>query len=98
MIDFTAKWCVNCKEIEHDVFQNAAVAPILASGFVTTRADLTQWGSAPSMTLQKQYGFGALPTIIFLDKAGREIKPLRITGRLSVADFQKRMQAVQAAG
>ena len=98
VIDFTAKWCVNCKQIEHDVFQNAAVAPILASGFVTTRADLTQWGSAPSMTLQKQYGFGALPTIIFLDKAGREIKPLRITGRLSVADFQKRMQAVQAAG
>ncbi len=98
LVDFTAKWCVNCKEIEHDVFQNPAVAPELASRFVTLRADLTQWGSAPSVALQKQYGFEALPTIIFLDKAGREIKPLRITGRLSVADFQKRLQAAQAPG
>jgi len=50
------------------------------------------------VALQKQYKFGALPTIIFLDKAGHEIKPLRIVGRLSVADFQKRLQAAQAAG
>ncbi len=97
MIDFTAKWCVNCKQIEHDVFQNSAVAPKLASQFVTLRVDLTQWNSAPSVALQKQYGFGALPTVIFLDKAGHEIKPLRITGRLSVADFQKRLQTAQAA-
>jgi len=98
IVDFTAKWCVNCKEIEHDVLQNPAVAPILAGQFVTLRADLTQWSSAPSVALQKQYKFGALPTIIFLDKAGHEIKPLRIVGRLSVADFQKRLQAAQAAG
>jgi len=98
IVDFTAKWCVNCKEIEHDVFQNPAVAPVLAGQFVTLRADLTQWGSASSTALQKQYGFEALPTIIFLDKAGHEIKSLRITGRLSVADFQKRMQAAQASG
>jgi len=97
MIDFTAKWCVNCKQIEHDVFQNSAVAPKLASQFVTLRVDLTQWNSAPSVALQKQYGFGALPTVIFLDKAGHEIKPLRITGRLGIADFQKRLQAAQAA-
>lgn len=98
VIDFTAKWCVNCKQIEHDVFQDPAVAPALASGFVTTRANLTQWTSAPSVALQKQYGFGALPTIIFLDKAGHEIKPLRITGRLGVAEFQRRMKAALAAG
>ncbi len=98
IVDFTAKWCINCKEIEHDVFQNPAVAPALAGQFVTLRADLTQWGSAPSTMLQKQYGFEALPTIIFLDKAGHEMKSLRITGRLSVADFQKRMQAALAAG
>ncbi len=30
IVDFTAKWCVNCKEIEHDVFENPAVAPTLA--------------------------------------------------------------------
>lgn len=96
IVDFTAAWCVNCKEIEHDVFENAAVAPELADKFVTLRADLTQWGSPASAALEKQYGFGSLPTIIFLDpKTGQEIKPLRITGRLSVAEFQKKMAAAE---
>ncbi len=98
IVDFTAAWCVNCKEIEHDVFENPAVAPILADKFVTLRADLTQWSNAPSAALEKRYGFGSLPTVIFLDpKTGQEIKSLRITGRLSVADFQKKMAAAQGS-
>lgn len=92
IIDFTAAWCVNCKEIEHDVFDSPAVAPILASNFVTLRADLTQWNSPASVALQKQYGFGSLPTIVFLDSFGQEIKPLRITGRLDLADFERRLR------
>lgn len=96
IVDFTAKWCVNCKEIEHDVFENPEVKPTLQAKFTTLRADLTQWNSPQSVALQKQYGFGALPTIIFLDKTGQEIKPLRITGRLPVAAFQAKM--VEASG
>ena len=99
IVDFTAAWCVNCKEIAHDVFENPAVAPVLADKFVTLRADLTQWNSPSSSALEKQYGFGSLPTVIFLDpKTGQEIKPLRITGRLSVAEFQKKMAAVRNSG
>jgi len=92
IIDFTAAWCVNCKEIEHDVFDSPAVAPTLARDFVTLRADLTQWGSPASIALQKRYGFGSLPTIVILDSSGKEIKPLRITGRLDVREFQRRLQ------
>ena len=92
IIDFTASWCVNCKEIEHDVFENPAVAPALASDFVTLRADLTQFGSPASVALEKQYGFGSLPTIVILDPSGKEIKPLRITGRLGVQEFLGRLQ------
>ena len=92
VIDFTAAWCVNCKEIEHDVFEEPTVAPTLASKFITLRADLTQWNSPASATLQKQYRFGSLPTIVILRPGGQEIKSLRITGRLSVADFLRRLQ------
>ena len=92
MIDFTAAWCVNCKEIEHDVFANPIVAPTLAGKFVTLRADLTQWTSPASMALEKHYGFGSLPTIVILRPDGTEIKSLRITGRLSIAEFQKRLR------
>ena len=96
VVDFTAAWCVNCKEIAHDVFENPAVARELAAKFVTLRADLTQWNSPASVALEKQYGFGSLPTVIFLDpKTGQEIKSLRITGRLSDAEFQKKMAAAE---
>ena len=94
IIDCTAAWCVNCKEIEHDVFENPAVAPVLADKCVTLRADLTQWNSPSSAALEKQYGFGRLPTIVILRSDGTEIKPLRITGRLSVADFQHRLRVL----
>ena len=95
LIDFTAAWCVNCKEIEHDVFDSPDVAPTLASDFVTLRADLTQWNSPASVALQKQYGFGSLPTIVILDPSGHEIKPLRITGRLDVQEFERRLRLAQ---
>ena len=91
VIDFTAAWCVNCKEIAHDVFEAPAVAPTLARDFVTLRADLTDWSSPASVALQKQYGFGSLPTVALLNASGEEIKPLRITGRLPISDFQERL-------
>ncbi len=97
IVDFTADWCVNCKEIEHDVFENPAVAPGLAANFTTLRSDLTKWSSPGPAALEKQYGIASLPTIILLKPDGTEIKTLRITGRLSVADFQNRMKQAQAA-
>ena len=95
IIDFTAAWCVNCKEIEHDVFDNPTVSPTLAQGFVTLRADLTDFNSPASVAVEKQYGFGSLPTIVVLDPSGKEIRPLRITGRLGVEEFQRRLRLAQ---
>ena len=95
IIDFTAAWCVNCKEIEHDVFDNPAVSPTLAQGFVTLRADLTDFNSPASVAVEKRYGFGSLPTIVILDPSGKEIRPLRITGRLGVEEFQRRLRLAQ---
>ena len=95
IIDFTAAWCVNCKEIEHDVFDNPAVSPTLAQGFMTLRADLTDFNSPASVAVEKQYGFGSLPTIVVLDPSGKEIRPLRITGRLGVEEFQRRLRLAQ---
>ena len=97
VVDFTADWCVNCKEIEHDVFENPAVAPGLASNFTTLRSDLTKWSSPGPAALEKKYQIASLPTIIILKSDGSEIKALRITGRLSVVDFQNRLKQAQSA-
>jgi thiol:disulfide interchange protein DsbD len=98
VIDFTAAWCVNCKQIEKEVFEQPAVADRLGREFVTLRADLTKWADPASVALQKKFGFAALPTIALLGPDGQEVKPLRITGRLPVAEFEKRLDALKAAG
>ena len=73
------------------MFEAPTVKPILGSQFVTLRVDMTKWADPQNTALQKQYGFGSLPTIVILDKSGKEIKPARITGRLGIPDFLKRL-------
>jgi thiol:disulfide interchange protein len=91
IIDFTADWCVNCKIIEKEVFASPEVVPQL-SDFVTLKSDMTNWSSPANSALQQKYNIQSLPAIVFLDKNGAEIKSLRITGRLPVADFLKRLK------
>ena len=91
LIDFTAKWCVNCHAIEKQVFDDPAVKPMLAQKFVTMRADMTDWDGAPSQALRKQYGIDALPAVLVFDAQGNEVKTSRITGLLSIADFVKKV-------
>jgi thiol:disulfide interchange protein len=97
VIDFTADWCVNCKQIEKEVFEQPQVADRLSKEVVTLRADLTKWADPASAALQKEFDFKALPTIVLLDANGKENKELRITGRLSVDEFEKRLDGITSA-
>lgn len=94
VIDFTADWCVNCKQIEKEVFEQPQVEDRLSKEVVTLRADLTKWADPASAALQKEFDFTALPTIVLLDPNGKENKELRITGRLSVDEFNKRLDGI----
>jgi thiol:disulfide interchange protein len=85
---------VNCKQIEKEVFEQPQVADRLSKEVVTLRADLTKWADPESVALQKQFDFKALPTIVLLDADGTENKTLRITGRLSVEEFEKRLDGI----
>jgi len=98
IVDFTAAWCVNCKAIEHNVFENDAVKPQLEGQFTTMRADMTDWDGAPSQALRKKYKIDSLPAILLFDANGNEIKTARITGQLSKEDFLKRLETVKPAG
>jgi thiol:disulfide interchange protein len=93
LVDFTATWCVNCHAIEKQVFDDPSVKPVLEKGFVTMRADMTDWGSPANTALQKQYGIDALPAVLLFDANGHEVKSARITGLLSKEEFLKRIAA-----
>lgn len=95
IIDFSAAWCIPCKELDHMTF---AAAPVVerARDFVTLKADLTESGSPAVKALKERYGVRGVPTVVFLAPDGREIDHLRFTGVISPEQFLDRMN--EAAG
>ncbi|MGH7496458.1 MAG: protein-disulfide reductase DsbD family protein [bacterium] len=95
IIDFTAVWCLACKELEKYTFPHAAVVA-RASRFALLRADLTQYGSAPVQEILQRFQIKGLPTVVFIDAAGNEVVSQRVIGFVKGEDFAKRMEATLA--
>ena len=70
LIDFGAEWCANCKELDHKTFPNPAVRAE-ATRFVAIRIEDDDTPNFPR--LQQKYGVVGLPTVIMLDKSGKEV-------------------------
>ncbi len=95
IIDFTAEWCIACKELEKFTFPHEEVLQ-RAERFVFVRADLTHIGSAPVQEMIKRYDIKGMPTVIFLDAAGKEVVAQRVVGFVDGKNFAQRMDAVTA--
>ncbi len=93
MIDFTAEWCFYCKKLEQKTFPDPKVAK-LSKSFVNVKADLTKQGVSELEELRKSFGVSSLPTIVFLDRNGKEIKDLRISDYVEPDTLAKSMNAV----
>ena len=75
-MDFTADWCIPCKELEHLVFNDPEVIK-LARQVVALRLDLTHHQGDQEEIL-KQYEIKGVPTVVFLNHKGEELRDLRI--------------------
>ncbi len=69
LIDFSADWCIPCREMEHSTFVNPAVVRE-ASRFVRMRADLTHQDKAKE-DLMNKYQVQGVPTTVMIDSSGR---------------------------
>jgi thiol:disulfide interchange protein DsbD len=84
IIDFSAAWCIPCKELDHMTF---AAAPVVerARSFVTLKADLTASGSPEVEALKRRFRVLGVPTVVFLARDGRPrgagIGPTRLPSR-----------------
>ncbi len=90
LLDFSADWCVPCRELDERVFTKPRVVET-AGRFATIRVDLTR-RKAEHEKVRKRFSVQGVPTVVFLDSQGREILDLRVTSFVEPQVFLNHMQ------
>lgn len=93
MMDFYADWCIPCLELDRKTFVDAGVIEGTKE-FVRLKVDLTHFDSPESEALRKRFTIAGVPTIVFLDKTGEEVRSSRVIGYLPPAEFLERVRSV----
>ncbi len=86
MLDFSADWCVSCKEMEKYTFSDGGVQAALAD-VVLLRADVTA-NNEDDQALFRRFGIFGPPTIAFFGPDGVERKEFRLVGYLRADKFR----------
>jgi thiol:disulfide interchange protein DsbD len=95
MLDFSADWCVSCKEMEKYTFPDAGVKAALAQT-VLLRADVTE-NNERDQALLKRFGIFGPPTIAFFGADGVERKEFRLVGYVEADKFREHVERATAA-
>lgn len=85
MLDFAAKWCTSCKELDEITFQDGQVQNALDE-YVLIRADVTQ-NNTQTKALAKKYGVFGPPAVLFFDESGNILEDKRIIGYKPPQEF-----------
>jgi thiol:disulfide interchange protein DsbD len=94
LIDFWADWCTACKELDRTAWSDPRVQAA-ASRFVAVKADGTESTDA-FLALADKYGVVGMPTVIFIDSKGREVRD-RVIGAIDADEMLQRLAAVDDA-
>lgn len=98
IMDFTAAWCNPCRELDEVTFHHPEVVKAATRDFVMIKADLTRKTDPRIQCLLEEYGVKGVPTLVFLDRAGRERADLRLVDFLPPEPMLSRMAAALGGG
>ena len=98
VIDFWADWCTACKELDHTAWSDPRVRDE-ARRFVLLKIDGSESSPAVKTGLfdkaMEKYGILGMPTVLFIDPAGRELPAeSRVTAAISGDAMVKHLRAV----
>jgi len=96
MLDFTADWCAPCHELEHITFTDRRVRDSVRR-FRAFQVDLTKYDSPESERWRREYGITGVPTLVFLDAQGNEIRDARVEGFIPPGPFLELLDFVAGA-
>ncbi len=93
LLDWYADWCISCKVIEREVFNDPAIMAQLTA-FRLIRFDITASNAQQRALLDRYHLFGP-PAIQFFDRKGQETQDLRVIGEIGADAFAKHLERAQ---
>ena len=96
VVYFSASWCIPCLELDRRTFTDAGVIAAL-SQVKHFKVDLSQFDSPESQKLREKYRIAGVPTLVFINAAGQEVKSERVVGFVTPEEMLARFERAKAA-
>ncbi|WP_061015749.1 protein-disulfide reductase DsbD [Vibrio splendidus] len=90
LVDLYADWCVSCKVIETNVFNDQQISQKLKE-WQTIKLDVTESSPEQMAWLNNKNVFGP-PTIFFYSPTSGELEPARVMGDIDKAGFNSKLK------
>ena len=95
IIDFSAAWCAPCRQLDEVTFHDREIVKQTTKDFIMIKVDLTRKGNPDNERLLQQYKVKGVPTVVFLDRKGKERHDLRLVDFLPADQFLLRMAKIR---
>ena len=93
IIDFSADWCAPCRKMDATTFRDPEVRAA-AQQIVMVKIDLTGGPDDTARKMLEKYQVKGVPTVVFIDRNGRERGDLRLVDYRPPDEFLGRMKQI----